>query len=411
MKILQVNCVYRKGSTGKIVYDIHTELLQQGISSVVCYGRGKAIKEKNVYKFCTETEANFSHLFANLGGLQYASAPFATWKLERIITREKPDVVHLHCINGFCVNIYQLLRFLAKNKIKTVVTHHAEFFYTGNCGHSLYCNKWMTNEGCNSCHDLRAATGSRTIDNTHRSWKQMRKAFASFDEDKLHFTAVSPWVVGRSMMSNVLKRYPCTCVMNGVDTSVFHNVKDAMDTLQNKLPIGYKDFVLHVTAFFTTDEKSLKGGRYIVQLARMMPKQQFIVVASEVLETDNLPSNILLWGRANGQNELAALYSAAKATVIVSERETFSMVTAESLCCGTPVVGFKAGGPESIALTDYAKFVEYEKVELLYQSLQNVLAKEWNNKVIADESKNRYARKVMTEGYINVYKQLINDEK
>lgn len=199
--------------------------------------------------------------------------------------------------------------------------------------------------------------------------------------------------------------------MNGVDTSVFHNVKDAMDTLQNKFLIGYKDFVLHVTAFFSTDEKSLKGGRYIVQLARMMPEQQFVVVASEVLETDNLPSNILLWGRANGQKELAALYSAAKATVIVSERETFSMVTAESLCCGTPVVGFKAGGPESIALTEYAKFVEYGKVELLYQSLQIFLTNEWNKEVIADESRNRYAREVMTKGYINVYKQLINDEK
>lgn len=315
MKILQVNCVYRKGSTGKIVYDIHTELQIRGIESVICYGRGDRMEEQNVYKFCSETEANISHLYANLGGLQYASAPFATWHLERIIIKEKPDIVHLHCINGFCVNIYQLLRFLAKSKIKTIVTHHAEFFYTGNCGHSLFCKKWMTNEGCNSCHDLRAATGSRTIDNTHRSWKLMREAFDSFDEDKLHFTAVSPWVVERSMMSNVLKRYPCTCVMNGVDTSVFHNVKDAMDTLQNKFPIGNKDFVLHVTAFFSTNEKSLKGGRYIVQLARMMPEQLFVVVASEVLDIDNLPSNILLWGRANGQKELAALYSVAKATV------------------------------------------------------------------------------------------------
>lgn len=411
MKILQVNCVYRKGSTGKIVNDIHSELQLCKIDSVVCYGRGDRMNEQNVYKFCSETEANFSHLFAILGGLQYASAPFATWHLERIIIKEHPDIVHLHCINGFCVNIYRLLRFLAKRKIKTVVTHHAEFFYTGNCGHSLDCKKWMTNEGCYSCHDLRAATGSRTIDNTHRSWKLMREALAFFDEDKLHFTAVSPWVVERSMMSNVLKRYPCTCVMNGVDTSVFHNVKDAMDTLQNRLPIGYKDFVLHVTAFFSTDEKSLKGGRYIVQLARMMPELPFVVVASEVLEIENLPSNILLWGRANGQKELATLYSAAKATVIVSERETFSMVTAESLCCGTPVVGFVAGGPESIAIPQYTKFVKYGKVDLLRKSLQNFITMKWNKETIAKDSKRIYAREVMTKNYINVYKQFIDDDK
>ena len=47
MKVLQVNCVYKKGSTGKIVYDIHTELKYRVIASIVCYGRGKKINEEN----------------------------------------------------------------------------------------------------------------------------------------------------------------------------------------------------------------------------------------------------------------------------------------------------------------------------------------------------------------------------
>lgn len=411
MKILQVNCVYRKGSTGKIVYDIHEELQKRGVSSVVCYGRGSVINEPYVYKFCSELEAHISHVFALLGGLQYAASPMATWKLKQIIQREQPNVVHLHCINGFCVDIFQLLRFLAKQKIKTVVTHHAEFFYTGNCGHALNCKKWISKEGCSSCHDLRGATGSRTIDNTHSSWKLMHEAFSLFDTDKLHFTAVSPWVVERSNMSEVIKRYPCTCVMNGVDTALFHYVKDAMAVLPTKEWGNYKDYVLHVTASFSTDAKSLKGGRYIVQLACRMPEQLFVVVASQVLAVENIPENVKIWGKANGQKELAALYAAAKATVIVSERETFSMVTAESLCCGTPVVGFKAGGPESIAIAAYSKFVEYGNVEQLGQALQNVLVKEWDKEVIANEGKKCYAREVMTEGYMNVYKQLIHDEK
>ena len=59
----------------------------------------------------------------------------------------------------------------------------------------------------------------------------------------------------------------------------------------------------------------------------------------------------------------------------------------------------------------YTKFVEYGEVEQLCQSLQNVLANEWNKEGIAYESKNCYAREVMTEGYINVYKKLINNDK
>lgn len=411
MKILQVNCVYRKGSTGKIVHDIHTELQKRGFESTVCYGRGEVIKEKNVHKFCTEAEANVSHLIAELGGLQYGSAYVATWRLEQIIKNECPDIVHLHCINGFCVNIFHLLRFLAKHKVKTVVTHHAEFYYTGNCGYSLYCEKWMKKEGCHACQDLRGATYSRTIDNTHRSWRLMRKAFAYFDKDSLCLTAVSPWVVKRSQGSDVLEKYPCTYVTNGVDTSVFHYVEGVDEEIQRKLPKGYQGFILHVTASFSTSEKSLKGGRHIVHLARLMPKQLFVVVASQILETEDLPSNIVLWGRANGQEELAKLYSVAKVTVLVSERETFSMVTAESLCCGTPVVGFKAGGPESIAMPEYSSFVEYGNVEALKGCLQDMLAMEWDKQKISTEAKECYDRRVMTNGYINVYNQLLKDEE
>ena len=50
MKILQINCVYNTGSTGKIVFDIHTKLLKDGDVSVVCYGNGPKLQEKGIYK-------------------------------------------------------------------------------------------------------------------------------------------------------------------------------------------------------------------------------------------------------------------------------------------------------------------------------------------------------------------------
>ena len=137
----------------------------------------------------------------------------------------------------------------------------------------------------------------------------------------------------------------------------------------------------------------------------------FVVVASQVLAVENLPENILLWGRANGQKELAALYSAAEATVLVSERETFSMVTAESLCCGTPVVGFKAGGPESIAIPEYTDFVEYGKVECLRDVLLEMLEVKHDKKRISEEAKNHYSREVMTNAYMKVYKSMIEHDE
>ena len=106
MKVMQINCVYNSGSTGKIVHDLHNELIANGIESVVCYGRGKKVKEKNVYKTCGELYSKVNNLFSRITGIMYGGCFFSTNKLLRIIKKEKPDVVHLHCLNGYFVNIY-----------------------------------------------------------------------------------------------------------------------------------------------------------------------------------------------------------------------------------------------------------------------------------------------------------------
>ena len=49
-KVIQINVTYNNGSTGKITHDIHTYLTNNGVESVVLYGRGKRVKGKNIVK-------------------------------------------------------------------------------------------------------------------------------------------------------------------------------------------------------------------------------------------------------------------------------------------------------------------------------------------------------------------------
>ena len=124
-------------------------------------------------------------------------------------------------------------------------------------------------------------------------------------------------------------------------------------------------------------------------------------------ELEVMPDNVKLWGRAKTQEELAQLYSEADMTLLLSRRETFSMVTAESLCCGTPVVGFKAGGPESIAIPTASSFVEYGDIDALINQLRKETSQISNND-FSEEAQSSYGSKSMSCEYMRVYRQLCN---
>lgn len=346
MKVLQVNCVYKKGSTGKITYDIHTELRKRGIKSVVCYGRGEKVIEPGVYKTCGEFYSKMNHAISRLTGVIYGGCFFSTKKLISIIQKEKPDVVHLQCINGYFVNIYRLLNWLKANRIRTVMTLHAEFMYTGGCGHSIDCNQWSTRQGCGhsiDCPRWRAETKSLFFDRTGTMWKRMKEAFEGFDEDKLVVASVSPWLEARAKQSPILADKSHCVVMNGVDHEKVFFPRDT-EELRKKHGLTDEKIIFHATAEFVNDPNHLKGGYYVLRLAKKLQNEHVkIFVAGDYDTSIVAPENVVFLGRIMDQNRLAEYYSMADVTLLTSKKETFSMIVAESLCCGTPVVGFKAG--------------------------------------------------------------------
>ena len=107
MKILSVNNVYNFGSTGKIVNDLHLKLIDEGFESVVYYGRRKISKTPHTHKICSELYAKINNLASRFTGIMYGGCFFSTAYLISKIKKEKPDIVHIHCINGYFVNIYK----------------------------------------------------------------------------------------------------------------------------------------------------------------------------------------------------------------------------------------------------------------------------------------------------------------
>lgn len=350
MKVLQVNNFYGENSTGKLAQLLHEGLRNRGIQAITVYGRGQITCSPGVIRLCPEWYARANSLLSQITGLPYGGCLLSTGRLLRIVHKEKPDVVHLQCINGNFVNIYRLVRHLNRHGIPTVVSLHAEFMYTANCGHALDCDQW--HQGCRRCPDPKQANRSKFLDRTGESWRKMHRAFRGFEENCI-VCPVSKWTENRAKQSAILKSIPMKTVQNGVKTAIFGP------------KTGQKGaYIFHATAHFSDDPTNSKGGWYLLELAKRMPETAFLV-AGPTEGIDDLPGNVTLLGNVTDQAVLAELYRNARLTVLTSRRETFSMPCAESLCCGTPVVGFRAGGPEEIALEGYSQFVPFGDLDAL----------------------------------------------
>ena len=379
---------------------LHNGVIQRGMDSVVVYGRGKRIKENSIHYVCGELCGKVNHLVSRVTGLMYGGCPFSTSKVISIIKRQKPDVVHLQCINGYFVNIYRLVEWLKLSGIPTVLTLHAEFMYTANCPHALDCEKWKT--GCVDCRRVKKETESIFFNNTSLSYKKMLKAFEGFG-DKLRVVSVSDWLMNRAKQSPILKDMHHSCIYNSVDTTVFRRYEE--DELKKRFCPNGEKLVFHATASFSDAEDHFKGGEWILKLAQRMRNQNVVfVVAGNSSVSTKVPDNVILLGRVSDQHKLAKLYAISDVTLLVSKKETFSMVVPESLCCGTPVVGFEAGAPEQIAIKDYSLFYPQKDLSGLQSGVESFLAKDFDKDAISNKAISIYSTEKMVEDYISVYR-------
>lgn len=401
MRILQINNVYDRLSTGKIVADLHREYTARGIESYVSYARGPKADQPNVQKFNWEFYAHVNKVRAFLTGIFYGGNIIPTLRLFSQIKNINPDIVHLHCINDDSVNIYWLFKYLKRHNIRTVVTEHAEFLHTGTCGCAYECNRW--HDGCGNCPQAKSMR--MLFDNTHCAWKKMMNAFDGFDKNRFHLTSVSPWLNSRAVQNPHFAVYNHVPVLNGLDTNVFYRRANSI-TDRRKVGLTERPVVIFVTSRFPA---IVKGSQYIMELAQRMPEVDFLVLG-EKGEVRNLPANIKLFGRVYDQDKMALYYSLSEATILVSKAETFSMPVAESLCCGTPVIGFKAGGPESICIDEYCRFVEYGDVEKLKEALTYILERSFDREEMSKRAIEKYSKKAMADGYVEVYNKLMQAE-
>lgn len=386
--LIDVNC--KSGSTGKIVYDLYEKLNKDGHTAAIAYGRGVNINEDNIYKFGIDIETKFHALMNRITGIHGSFSPLSTKRLKKFIKEFKPDVIHIHELHGYFVNIVSIMKFIKKLNIKVIWTFHCEYMYEakGHVYSKLEDPKW---------NKRLEYPKTYSFDFTKLMVRRYKKAFVGFND--LTITTPSNWLKERTINSNILN-YPVYVVHNNYNPNVFYpRDKNSIKEKYN-LPID-KKIVLAVAPNIMDEHK---GGKYIVKLAELDQLNENLYILIGTTPNDKLVklNNIKYINRTNNQEELAQYYSVADVTVIPSKRETFSMIALESIACGTPVVGFMSGAPEEIFVNPYGLFSEYGNVELLGENLVKALTKKPNIELYSLFARNNFVENIYKE-YFNLY--------
>ena len=133
MKILFINTVCGRSSTGRILYDIDCLLRESGDESLTLYGRYDAPESMNALRTETDFGNKVHGLYTRLFDRQGFASKRATKKMIAAIKAYQPDVVHLHNLHGYYLHLPTLFTFLSKTDIPVVWTLHDCWPYTGHC--------------------------------------------------------------------------------------------------------------------------------------------------------------------------------------------------------------------------------------------------------------------------------------
>lgn len=393
--LIDVNCKY--SSTGKIVYDLFKYMNASGESAAVCYGRGESIDEEGIFKFGIDYETKLHALLTRITGLTGCFSYFSTRRLIKYIEVFKPDVVHIHELHAYFVNLKPLINYLKKKQIPIVWTFHCEFMYTGKCGVAYECKRYTI--GCGNCPQLRAYPKTIFFDFTHYMWRQKRDLL--HDYQKLIIATPSQWLANRTKLS-FLGKNDIRIIHNGIDTSVFKPCASRED-IQKEYRLKENRIVLSVASHITTDPN--KGAKFIYKLANELINDDvhFILVGSDEQEIIN-HKNVTIVPTIKDQHQLARIYSGADAFLICSEKENFPTTSMEAQCCGTTVCGFDVGGVRETIASD-AYLCEYGDIDKLKENLLKALKVDYDS----TDALNKFGKVKMLNEYFDLYTQILGN--
>ena len=403
MTILQIN-FYDIFSTGNIMLNIARVSRERGHRA---YTASKWVKtavdrkrnDPYHYYIGTRLENTFHRYFSWMTDWQDCASICATRRLIRKIEKINPDIIHLHDVVGWYLNIDILFKYLKQKSIPVVWTFHDCWAFTGRCIYfdAVGCDRWKT--GCGNCPQLNYMPKTWWFDQSAWNYKRKRKLFTSLK--KMTIVTPSVWLKGLTEQSFFAGR-DIRVINNGIDLSRFYpqtngDYYDRFKKLNKKIVLG-------VAGTWSVR----KGLDALIRLSNDLPEDYHVVVVGTDGDYGDRISTITC---THNQSELAELYSVADVYVNPTIEENFPTVNLESLACGTPIVTYRTGGsPESVT-EQTGVVVEKGDYEALKAAVISVCEKGKETYTPAClEAAKKYDMNARFNDYVDLYEEILTNE-
>lgn len=398
MNIAEINTV-NYGSTGKIMLQIADESRKRD-HTVRTYSKTwkHSTNTDNDHYFLGTLLSNVIHrALAPITTLERCCSYYSTLKLVNELKKLRPDIIHLHNLHGWYLNLPMLFRYIKKNHITVVWTFHDCWAFTGHCPHftMVKCDKWKS--GCHDCPQYREYPQS-LLDNSKKMYKLKKKWFMGVEN--LTIVTPSQWLADLVKQS-FLKDYPVKVINNGIDLSIF---KPTNGNFRESYGIPNDKYIILGVAFGWGKRKGLDV--FIELSKRLGDKYQVVLVGTDEKIDKVLPDNIISIHRTHDQKELAEIYTEADLFVNPTREDNFPTVNIESIACGTPVMTFKTGGSPEMLDETCGSVVECGDIDAMEAGIIRICKDKPYSEEACIKRAQEFDKNSKFQEYIDLYKEM-----
>lgn len=336
MRIAEISA-FSEYSVGKIMRDIKGYIDSK--TDDVCelfYARGTKNSRQGMHYFGNRFRIGINAFFARVLDNDGFCFKQTTKSLVKALKKFKPDIVHIHCLHGYYMNVNVLFNYLSTNPhIKVVWTMHDAWAFTGHCCYfdMINCQKW--NQMCFSCPLQKEYPKSNVLDCSTKNYIKKRRIFNSLEKNRIVLVSPSNWLANL-INHSFLKEYKTIVIRNGINTNVFNS-----NNQFEKLPqLSKKKILLGVASVW--DKR--KGLDAFIKISEQISSDWQIVLIGRIIGKFSFPKNITHIEKTSDQGVLKAYYQNATVLLNPTLDDNLPTVNLEAQACGCCVITYDTGG-------------------------------------------------------------------